>query len=89
MAIPMLVTSYKSLNSTLGITNTLKTLFGGITKSNTVALGAETAAQYGLNAAMEANPIGVIVLGITAAIAAVTALVKIYDKFTMSTKEAE
>ena len=40
MAIPMLVSSYGALNKTLGITNTLKTLFGGITAANTAATEA-------------------------------------------------
>lgn len=88
MAIPMLVSSYSQLNSTLKITETLQTLFGGITKANTVTIEEETVAQYGLNAAMEANPIGVIVLAITAAIAAIYGLVKAYDYFTMSTQQA-
>jgi len=88
MAIPMLVTSFGTLNSTLRITETLQTLFGGLTKTNTVAIEAETAAQYGLNAAMTANPLGVIVLGIAAATAAIYGLVKAYDHFTISVEEA-
>ena len=88
MAIPMLVSSYSQLNSTLKITETLQTLFGGLIKANTTAIEEETIAQYGLNAAMEANPIGMIVLGITAAITAIYGLIKVYDHFTMSTEEA-
>ena len=45
-------------------------------------------AQTELNVAMEANPIGAIILGVTAAIAAITGLVTIYDKLHMSLNEA-
>lgn len=45
-------------------------------------------AQTELNVAMEANPIGAIILGVTAAIAAITGLVTIYDKLHMSLSEA-
>jgi len=38
---------------------------------------------------MAMNPIGAIVIGITATIAAVAGLIAIYDHFNMSTKEAE
>lgn len=39
-----------------------------------------TAAQLGLNAAMYANPIGIVVLGIAAAVAAVVVLIKYWDE---------
>jgi len=44
------------------------------------SLVVATAAQWGLNAAMYANPIGIVVLGIVAAIAAVAALIYWWDE---------
>lgn len=40
-----------------------------------------TAAQWKLNAAMAANPIGVVVAGVIAAIAAIGALIAVYNRF--------
>ena len=53
-----------------------------VAKAQTVATQAETGAQVGLNAAMEANPIGAI-------IAALTALISLISLFCSSTKDAE
>ncbi|MCT4580842.1 MAG: phage tail tape measure protein [Flavobacteriales bacterium] len=47
-----------------------------------LSLGSATVAQIGLNVAMTANPIGLIIVGIGAAIAAVVALVKYWDQIT-------
>lgn len=52
---------------------------GKLIKTLVPALGAATTAQVGLNAAMTANPIGLIVAGIAAAIAAITALVVYWE----------
>jgi TP901 family phage tail tape measure protein len=43
---------------------------------------AATAAQLGLNIAMDANPIGLIVLGIAAAVAAIVVMIKYWDEIT-------
>ena len=58
-------------------------------EGETAAKIASTVAQHGLNAAMAANPIGMWLIGIAAATAALIGIVKIVDHFTMSTKEAE
>lgn len=51
----------------------------GVTAAQTAATGTATAAQWSLNAAISANPIGAIVIGITAAIAAGVLIVKNWD----------
>lgn len=45
-----------------------------------VGLVAATAAQLGLNIAMSANPIGLIVIGIAAAVAAIVVMIKYWDE---------
>ena len=60
-----------------------------VTKAHTEALKQQKNAQDAVNTAMSANPIGAIITGITLAITAITGLIKIYDHFTMSTKQAE
>ena len=54
----------------------------------TAATEGQTAAQLALNAAMEANPIGAIILGITIAIGAIAGAIKLYQAFTVSAEEA-
>lgn len=49
-----------------------------------VSLISATAAQIGLNIAMTANPIGLIIVGIALAIAAVAALIKYWDQIKMA-----
>lgn len=44
-----------------------------------VSLVSATAAQWGLNIAMDANPIGLIVIGIAAAVGAIVLLIKYWD----------
>ena len=73
----------------------LKPLLISTTNALTAARSAETAAtttataaQEALNVAMKANPIGLIVTGVAAAVAALYGLVKVYDYFTLSVKEA-
>lgn len=48
-----------------------------------------TFAQYQLNLAMEANPIGLIITGIAILVGAIAGAVAIYDALTMSTKQAD
>ena len=45
-----------------------------------VSVISATAAQMGLNVAMSANPIGLIILGITAAVAAIAIMIKYWDE---------
>ena len=56
--------------------------------AETAATEAETVAQESLNAAMAANPIGLIIIGIAAAVAAIAGLVKIIDLVTINAEEA-
>ena len=88
MMVPILASSIKSLS---GIIMTS----AGASAADAVAKGAETiateeatAAQWGLNAAMDANPVGLVILAITALIGIITGAVALYDKFTMSVEEA-
>ena len=57
------------------------------TKAQTAATGAQTAAQWNLNAAMDANPIGVIIAAITALISAVKAMVSAFNDATAETEK--
>lgn len=54
-----------------------------------VATNALTVAQWAFNAAANANPIGLLVVGITAAIAAVWGLVKAFEAVVGTSKDAE
>ena len=55
------------------------------TKAQTAATAAQTGAQWNLNAAMDANPIGVIIAAITALISAVKAMVSAFNDATAET----
>ena len=102
-SIPSLVTAFGKINNVLQLTQTLRvSLDAAITKNN-VLMAAETgqtslltaakikltAAQSALNTAMIANPVGAFVVALTGLIAIIGVAVTVYDKFTMSTKEAE
>ena len=56
-------------------------------KAQTVATQAQTGAQVGLNAAMEANPIGIIIAAITALISIVQKLISIFNDATSETEK--
>ena len=67
-----------------------------VSKYLTTAFGAQAivtngaaVAQWSLNAAIEANPVGAAVVAITALIAAIAAGITIYNELTMSVKEAD
>lgn len=75
-------------NVVLGISNTLKSVAAareafktGVTKAGTTATFAETAAQYGLNAALLACPLTWIIVGIIALIAIIYAVVAVVNKW--------
>lgn len=73
------------LEGVLGVTDKMAKAgkaMAAVKKTETVATQAQTGAQVGLNAAMEANPIGAI-------IAALTALISLIGVFCSATKEAE
>lgn len=57
-----------------------------VTKASTVATQAWTAAQWLLNAAMDANPIGLLVAATAAAAAGIAYLATQYDKISTTTK---
>ena len=57
------------------------------TNGQTVATNTATVAQKGLNAAMKANPVGAIIIGITALIAAIKPLIKLFDRLSGKTQQ--
>lgn len=57
------------------------------TNGQTVATTTATVAQKGLNAAMKANPVGAIIIGITALIAAIKPLIKLFDRLSGKTQK--
>jgi TP901 family phage tail tape measure protein len=67
--------------SILSQTNMVKSIVSAISGLGAWVLGVinATAAQMGLNVAMSANPIGLIVIGIAAAIAAIALLINYWD----------
>lgn len=78
---------YKSmLMSALSIARTILqyVLIGVAMGSYLVAVSAVTAAQWLFNIALSANPIGAIIIGIVALIAAVSVLIKYWDQITAS-----
>ena len=56
-------------------------------KAQTAATAAQTGAQYGLNAAMEANPIGIIIAAITALISIAKKLISIFNDASSETEK--
>lgn len=74
----------KESNLALGISviqgrikNAQLALEGALESKNVIVKGAATVAQYALNAAMAANPIGLVVVAIAGIIAALTAYIRI------------
>ena len=88
MMIPMLASSIKSLSGIILTSAGSSTADAVAKEAETIATEEATAAQLGLNVAMEANPIGLVILAITALIGIIVGAVAIYDKFTMSVEEA-
>lgn len=82
-AYTVVVKSLMVAKSALAVTTTLlasKTLlYNGVVTTASAVTKAITIAQWGLNAALTANPIGLIVVGITALIGAGIALYKNWD----------
>lgn len=74
--------SLEQILQTTGLLVNAGKAMAAVAKAQTVATNAQTTAQYGLNAAMDANPIGAI-------IAALTALISLISMFCSSTKDAE
>jgi len=75
-------TQLENILKTTGLLVNAGKAMAAVAKAQTVATQAETGAQVGLNAAMEANPIGAI-------IAALTALISVIQLFCNATKDAE
>ena len=57
------------------------------TKAQTTATAAQTGAQYGLNAAMDANPIGAIIAAVTTLITIIKSLVSAFSDATAETEK--
>ena len=86
--IPMLGSSIKSLSSIIMTSAGASTADTVAKTAETIATEEATAAQWGLNAAMDANPIGLVILAITALVGIIVGAVTVYDKLTMSVEEA-
>ena len=98
-----LASAYKEINDILHITEALQTFSTTLHATEVTLLGAETvetglltaakiklaAAQTAVNAAYLAHPFAVVGLAIAGVIAAISAAIAVYDKFTMSTEQAE
>ena len=83
-----LALSVMAVNAAMAVTTAVttaataaKALFAVVTGTQTAATTAATTAQVGLNTAMVANPIGLIVLGIAALVAALVIAYKKFDGF--------
>lgn len=95
--------AYGKINTVLKITETLQIARNAYQVKQTVLLGAQTAgtnaltvaktkltaATYALNTAMLANPVLAVIAGIGLLVTTIGSAIAIYDKFTMSTKQAE
>jgi len=80
-------TSVEILSTVMKVQDTVTKLFGITTAASTVATGAQaattagaTTAQWSLNAAMTANPIGVVVVAVAALVGALAGLIAIMNK---------
>ena len=74
--------SLEEILKTTGMMVNAGRALAAVTKTQTTATNAQTGAQMGLNAAMDANPIGAI-------IAALTALISLISMFCSASREAE
>ena len=77
-----LVTVLGGLAAIILAANTAITVYNGLLAAKKVAVGLATAAQWLFNAAMSANPIGLVIIAIAAIIAIIIVLVKNWDKVT-------
>lgn len=71
---------YNAVNAAKKIKNTLSALSTTALAAETVATNAQTTAQIGLNAAMDANPIGVVIGLVGALTVGITALVELENQ---------
>lgn len=77
-----LVTVLGGLAAIILAANTALTIYNGLLAAKKVAVGLATAAQWLFNAAMSANPIGLVIIAIAAIIAIIVLLVKNWDTVT-------
>lgn len=92
--LPMVTSAMKTLNTETGIGNILKGAYVSVTARASTVTAAQTAAtakaaiaQEGLNAAIAANPIGAIILAITALISVFILLEKHQEKIRENAKK--
>ena len=95
MVIMTLKFALQKLNAEVGIFNILQgvwvsvsTRLGVVLGTQTAATAAATQAQKGLNAAMAANPFGLVALALMAIVGAITAVISYYDKLKEKAKES-
>lgn len=74
-----LVTAYKTLSAGLALAQLGMSSFNVLSALSAVRMGIVTAAQWALNVAMTANPIGLIVVGIAALAGAAFLLIKYWE----------
>jgi len=74
-----LMTAYKSLSAGLALAQLGMSSFNALSTLSAVKMGVVTAAQWALNVAMTANPIGLIVVGIAALAGAAFLLIKYWE----------
>ncbi len=75
-----LQTAYFALTSKMTLQKVAQISLNVVSRTSAVVMGLVTAAQWALNVAMTANPIGLVVVGIGALIGAGVLLVKNWDK---------
>lgn len=85
---PTVLNSLKMLNTTFKLTTVLTTGWTVANAAATKGLGLMTAAQYGLNAAMRANPVGFFITAISALVGVIGIAVKTFDAIHTSAEEA-
>ena len=70
-ALATMVIAWKAGNAIMTVSKFLMATWAELTGTATVATGGATAAQWSLNTALDANPIGVVIIGLTAFIAVI------------------
>ena len=73
------------IKRTKGLSDAIRT-WTGVQNAQTVAINATTVAQKGLNAAMKANPVGVILAALTALVALAGPIKNLFDSITGKTR---
>lgn len=79
--------AYKSFTAARRVMNAVTALSNTLTMAQAAATGTATAAQVGLNAAMSANPIGLVVTAVGALAGGIAALALSYESAVPSVKD--